>query len=66
MSKTPLPIPKFGGAPAGAKPLAPTTPLIKAEKRYMPPAPRPRKQKRAFAHGQTAFSTNGTAAFTKR
>jgi hypothetical protein len=50
----PLPIPQFGGAAlAGAKPMAPTVPLIKAEKQFNPKSP---KRKHAFHKGETAYS----------
>jgi hypothetical protein len=55
----PLPVPQFGGAGAGAKPLAPTVPLVKADKRFLP---RPPKRKHAFNRSATAF-TKGRLAF---
>jgi hypothetical protein len=57
-----LPLPKFGGVAAGAKPLAPTVPLVKADKRFMPAKKSPRK-KLAFSRGVTAFN-KGPRAFS--
>jgi hypothetical protein len=49
-----LPIGLLGGA--GANPLAPTTPLVKAVARFMPPPRKPQKRKTAFRKDATAFS----------
>jgi hypothetical protein len=53
----PLLIPQFRGA--GAKPMAPTVPLTKADKAF---PPRPPKRKHAFNHSATAFN-KGRLAF---
>lgn len=51
-----LPLPKFGGAPAGAKTLAPNVPLNEAAKAFLPPAEKPSKRKFAFKpSAMTAF-----------
>jgi hypothetical protein len=50
-----LPIPKFGAAAAGAKPMAPNVPLNKAATQFMPPPKTPPKRKLAFRKGVTAF-----------
>jgi hypothetical protein len=56
-------MPKYGGAAAGARPLAPTVPLIKADKRFMPSAKKPPKKKLAFSRGVTAYN-KGPKAFS--
>jgi hypothetical protein len=58
----PLPLPKFGGKAAGAKPVLPTVPLIKAEKRFLP---KPIKRRHAFNKATTAFSNKSLIAYPK-